>query len=115
MDATPAHVILGSEVRDLISRSLQAPDWFPMSQSLSAQYAQHTELINTGLDTALASVAAVLVFFGLPAMDMILGTDSRTPAQVTTTILGEGHCKLCKGKYENLWACKHAHLAQLAC
>lgn len=62
--------------------TLQAPDWFPMSQSLSMQYALHSRLIDTAFDTALATVAALLVFLGLPAMDMILGTDSRTPAQV---------------------------------
>ena len=54
-----------------------------MSQSLSMQYALHSRLIDTAFDTALATVAALLVFFGLPAMDMILGIDSRTPAQVS--------------------------------
>ena len=57
-----------------------------MSQSLSMQYALHTNLIDTAFDTALATVAALLVFFGLPAMDMILGIDSRTPAQVLVKI-----------------------------
>lgn len=61
---------------------MQAPEWFPMSQSLSLQYALHSHLVDTAFDTALSSVAALLVFFGMPAMDMILGTDSRTPAQV---------------------------------
>lgn len=62
--------------------SMQAPDWFPMSQSLATQYAAYTHVIDTGFDTILATVAAVLVFFGMPAMDMVLGTDSRTPDQV---------------------------------
>lgn len=55
-----------------------------MSQSLSLQYEQHLQLVNTGFDTALAALAALLVFFGMPAMDMILGTDSRTAAQASS-------------------------------
>lgn len=57
-----------------------------MSQSLATQYAAYTHVIDTGFDTILATVAAVLVFFGMPAMDMVLGTDSRTPDQVFSAL-----------------------------
>lgn len=62
---------------------MQAPEWFPMAQSLRAEYDLYTDFFNTGFDTALACISALLVFFGLPAMDMILGADSRTPAQAS--------------------------------
>jgi len=58
------------------------PGWFPMAQTLSTQYAKHTALADTALDTLLATLAALLVFVGMPALDLILGEDPKTPAQV---------------------------------
>jgi hypothetical protein len=53
-----------------------------MAQTLSAQYTKHMVLADTALDTLLATAAALLVFLGLPAMDLVLGQDPKTPAQV---------------------------------
>jgi len=53
-----------------------------MAQTLSTQYAKHTALADTALDTLLATLAALLVFVGMPALDLILGEDPKTPAQV---------------------------------
>ena len=72
-----------NQLLDCIIELLQAPDWFPMAQSLGTQYSLYAQVFDTGFDTLLASMSALLVFFGLPAMDMILGIDSRTPAQVS--------------------------------
>jgi len=61
---------------------VQAPEWFPMAQTLSAQYTKHLVLADTAFDTLLATLAALLIFLGLPAMDLVLGQDPKNPAQV---------------------------------
>ena len=63
---------------------MQAPDWFPMAHTLSAFYAQRPQLCNVAFDTLLSTLCTLLIFIGLPAMDLILGMDPKDPAQART-------------------------------
>ena len=53
-----------------------------MSHFLSDQYAQHTFLADTAFDILLSTLAALLVFVGMPFLDLVLGMDPKEPAQV---------------------------------
>ena len=65
----------------LESSHTQAPDWFPMAHTLSAFYAQRPQLCNVAFDTLLSTLCTLLIFIGLPAMDLILGMDPKDPTQ----------------------------------
>ena len=64
-----------------------------MSHFLSDQYAQHTFLADMAFDTLLSTLAALLVFVGMPFLDLVLGMDPKEPAQVRTSVAYAGDCK----------------------
>lgn len=69
---------------------MQAPDWFPMAQTLSALYTEEPGLCNIAFHTLLSTLCALLVFIGAPALDLLLGSDPKTPDQVDCTLWVSG-------------------------
>lgn len=53
-----------------------------MAQTLQDFYAQNAGLLDVGFDSILACLSTLMIFLGLPAMDLILGLDPKQPSQV---------------------------------
>ena len=62
---------------------MQVPRWLPILSELQYHYGKHTYFANVAIDTLAALIAALLVFAGLPAMDLILGQDPGTGQEVS--------------------------------
>ena len=66
---------------------MQIPDWLPVASELQYHYGQHAQLANVAVDTLAASLGILLIFFGLPALDLILGQDPGTGDVVSLHVL----------------------------